>query len=366
MKLSWIPRFFFVVNLITGVSLLIALSSAYISPADMIIPSIAGIAFLQLLIINIIFFFVWLFFNRTYAIYSAIFLIFGFTELPNHFQLNIPSKGNGEEVKVLSLNVRNFDLYNWTENKKTRDRIFHLIRSQKANIVCLQEFFNTTDPDHDFKTLDTIMELDNRYKSHVEYTATVKNTEHWGIATFTNYPVIGQGVINFEEGSNNICIYTDVSIGYQNVRIYNMHLASLGFGQDDYTYLESVVERNENPNVQGSKSVLKKMKLAYEKRSNQVDLVREHMDKSPYPIILCGDFNDTPASYAYSQLVKGLQDSFKRKGNGFGATYNGKLPYLRIDYVFTDPTFEIVNHEVLRGDISDHHPIRTEFIIPDN
>ena len=356
-RLAWIHKLFLVLNLIVGAVMLLSISSNYIDPTTWWLPSVAGLAFGPIFLLNLFFFFSWLIFKRKYAIYSASLLIFGLTELPSHLQFNLPETPQSKVIKVLSHNVRNFDLYNWTENKKTRDKIMHVIKSKNANIICLQEFFNTTDPNHDFKTLDTILQFKNHYLSHVEYTATVKETEHWGIATFTTYDIISTGRINFEEHSNNICIYTDVLVNEDTIRIYNVHLASIKLGKEDYKYLEQVVERNADPSVEGSKSLLNKLKSGYQKRSVQAKAIKEHMDSSPHPVILCGDFNDTPTSFVYNTLVKGLKDSFRKKGLGFGATYNGKLPFLRIDYVFADPSITFLNHDIIRSDISDHYPL---------
>lgn len=356
-KLGWIYKTFLALNFVAGFLLLFSLSAVYIEPSKWWLPSLAGLAFLPIFLINLLFFFAWLLFRRKYTLYAACFLIFGFIELPNHLQFNLTEKPVKKEIKILSHNVRNFDLYNWKENKKTRDEILHVIKFKNANIICLQEFFNTTNPKHDFKTLDIILEFKNHYQSHVEYTATVKETEHWGIATFSTFPIVGKGKITFEEKSHNVCIYSDVLIDSDTFRIYNLHLASVRFGHEDYKYLEKVVDRNIDPNVQGSMSLLHKLISGYEKRSAQANKVKEHMDSSPYPVILCGDFNDTPTSYVYNTLVHNLSDSFTKRGNGFGATYNGKVPFLRIDYIFTDPAIKILKHDIVRADISDHYPI---------
>ena len=103
--------------------------------------------------------------------------------------------------------------------------------------------------------------------------------------------------------------------------------------------------------------LMKKLREAYQRRSVQVRKIREHMNSSPHPIILCGDFNDTPTSYAYHILSKRLKDSYVKRGSGLGTTYNGNLPNLRIDYVFADPFISILDHDLIHTDLSDHYPI---------
>ena len=363
-KIKWLSGLLLILNVVFGVLLLLSISSLYINPNDWWIPSILGLGFLQLFFLNLFFSFIWLFFKRKYLWFSLFFLVFGLTELPNHLQFNLSSKSIAPPTRILSLNVRNFDLYNWSENKKTRDRIIKTIQRAKSDIICLQEFFNTTDPKHDFNTLDTILQSKKKYNYHVEYTATVKETEHWGIATFTSYPIISKGRITFENKSNNICIYTDVLIKNDTVRVYNMHLASVKFGQEDYSYLKKIGVKVEE-DVTGLTNLVRKLRPAFLTRAEQALAVKKHMRESPYPIVLCGDFNDTPTSFTYSRLCEGLKDSFKAKGSGFGATYNGNLPFLRIDYVMADPEIRILKHEVIHTDISDHYPVIVNIEIPD-
>lgn len=363
-KIKWLAQLLLLINLGVGFLLLVSLSSTYVDPINWWLPSILGLGFLQLFFINVLFLPVWLVLNKRYALYSLVFLVFGFTELPNHLQFNLQEDSNTNTTKVLTLNVRNFDLYNWSMNKKTRDKILKTINGTEAEIICLQEFFNTTDPNHDFVTLDTILKFKRKYVSHIEYTSTVKGTEHWGISTFSTYPIIGGGKIPFEKNSNNICIYSDLKIDKDTFRVYNLHLASLKFAKEDYQYIEKVRKHIDQEDVNGGKGLVKKLNNAFINRSMQSQKVKKHMNDSPYPIILCGDFNDTPTSFAYNTLAKGLQDSFKKKGNGFGSTYNGILPFLRIDYILADRRIKILKHEIIRNNLSDHFPISVSLELP--
>ena len=363
-RTKWIRITGLVMAVFFGTLLLISLSSQYLDPNEFWLPSLLGLAYIQLFVINCLIFALFVLFKRDYLWISLFFLVFGFTELPNHLQFNFESKARERSVKVYSLNVRNFDLYNWSENKKTRDRILKSINQSRADIVCLQEFFNTVDPAHDFITLDTIVKFKKQYHQHIEYTSVVKETEQWGIATFTSYPIAGQGSIRFEKGSNNVCIYTDVIIGEDTVRIYNVHLASVKFGQEDYKYIEEMSGTMDSE-VEGFTSLSKKLRRAFRVRASQARKVREHMEDSPFPVILCGDFNDTPNSFTYRTLADGLNDSFRQKGSGLGATYNGKISFLRIDYVLSDLDIDVLKHEVIHTDISDHFPLLVHLELSD-
>lgn len=82
-----------------------------------------------------------------------------------------------------------------------------------------------------------------------------------------------------------------------------------------------------------------------------------HVNSSPYKVILAGDFNDTPVSYFYRQVTDKLYDSFTESGNGFGSTYNGIFPLLRIDYIFHGEGLHSYNHTVHSEQLSDHYAV---------
>jgi len=83
----------------------------------------------------------------------------------------------------------------------------------------------------------------------------------------------------------------------------------------------------------------------------------DHIYDCPYPVVLAGDFNDTPVSYAYNQTRKYLTDSFVESGSGVGCTYIGDFPSFRIDYVFHSEEIESANYTTLDYHFSDHKPV---------
>ena len=101
------------------------------------------------------------------------------------------------------------------------------------------------------------------------------------------------------------------------------------------------------------------MRTAYRKRAEQARTVRAEIEKSPYPVILCGDFNDTPSSYTYHKVAQKLEDAFVEAGNGMGKTYAGIFPSFRIDYIFHDTIFSANQFRTIKADYSDHYPVTT-------
>lgn len=264
----------------------------------------------------------------------------------------------------MSYNSMLFDLYNWSKNIQSRNIILTTLAEENPDILCLQEFY-TSEEVNDFNNIDTLTNLLNAKNSHIEYTTTLRKLDHWGIATFTKYPIIRKGKIQFNTRTNNICIYTDMIINKDTVRVYNMHLQSISFSKADYKFISEM--QDDTTVVEGemekSKSILRRIKRAFVKRAIQADIIATHIETCPYKIILCGDFNDTPASYVYRTIRGNLKDAFVESGTGFSQTYAGKFPRFRIDYILHSDDFESKNYHHLTETLTDHYPIVTHISV---
>lgn len=254
-----------------------------------------------------------------------------------------------------------FDLYNWKKNKETRSKILTELNEINPDILCVQEFYTSEDR-NDFNNLDTVRTLLNLRYVHQEYTTTLRKTDHWGIATFSKYPIVNQGKIEFNTKANNLCIFTDIVLGSDTFRVYNVHLQSISFSKEDNKFLSEVVSEKDATNeIEKSKSILRRLKRAFVKRSHQADMIALHMSTSPYKIIVCGDFNDTAASYVYHKLSQNLQDAFIQKGMGFGRTYAGEWPQFRIDYILYDSDLICTDYKRGEETFTDHYPVTAYF-----
>jgi len=106
------------------------------------------------------------------------------------------------------------------------------------------------------------------------------------------------------------------------------------------------------------------LRIAFINRGQQADIVKKHINSSPFPVILCGDLNDTPSSYAYRKITSGLTDAFVESGRGFAVTYAGEsFPSFRIDYIFHDEVFESRRFTRHKISYSDHYPISCTLVM---
>jgi endonuclease/exonuclease/phosphatase family metal-dependent hydrolase len=363
-KLSFLNKIILAINLLAVILLLISELASFICPENYWVLAIFGLGFPIAVLINFLFVFYWLITNRKIlSLLSLITILLGANILLGFVQYNFNTmlpenvKKEHREVKIMSYNVRLFDLYNWWHNLETRSKMFNLLTNENPDIACFQEFFHSDRGQ--FHNLDTLVQFMNAKNYHVEYTINLRKSDHWGMATFSKYPIVNKGKIEFGgKYSNNSCIYSDIKINEDTIRVYNIHLQSINFLKKDYSFMDSLIDKDQDAQIKGSKRILKLLRNAYIKRAKQTDMVAEHIRNSPYPVIVCGDFNDPPSSYAYHILSHHLKDAFCESGWGYGQTYiGGSVPSFRIDYILHDKKFKAYEFTTIHKAYSDHYPI---------
>lgn len=346
-------KILFYINFIFAVCLLLAYSAYFVNPNTSYIPAFFGLTYYIWLAINVFFILIWFFLKVRYSLLSILVIAVGFTlhkkQFATHFSINLnPPDGY---FKYMSYNVQLFGLYNWKENKQHRDEVFRYLKKEDPDIITFQEYYE--DDLKRFKTTDTLRQIINAKNVHFGVASSLKNTQHWGIATYSKFPIINKGEIKFSKSKGNICIYTDIKIGKDTVRVFNVHFQSNHLHTES---IEKIIQGDSTAKVLAF-DMLKALKKGYIKRAGQVDTVASAISMSPYPVIVSGDFNDMPISYTYKKLTENLQDAFLNEGGGFGFTYAGKIPFLRIDYILHNDKIDAKNFKVSSKKLSDHYPI---------
>ena len=276
----------------------------------------------------------------------------------NIITTEIPAQSKSQ-FKLMSYNVRLFDLYNpiRKEALNTRNSIFNYLRKENPDILCVQEYYQREKPSS-FETKDSVMQIMQGPWLHKKGLYLHKSKQIFGLATFSKLPIIHKGNVQHKEstGNNkNYCIYIDIVKSKDTVRIYNVHLQSIKLETDYYT--KTITEGNQEETKAGMKRAYAKLKKAFSIRAEQSAAVSDHILNAPYPVIVCGDFNDTPMSYTYHRFESRLVDAFRNTSNGFGATYVGLLPAGRIDYIFHSNELNSSNFNIQKRALSDHRAI---------
>ena len=360
-----------VINVIVAVSLLLAYLCVVVHPITIWWIGFFGLAYLHLLVVNFCFVVFWLctLKKKMFVISMAIILI-GWPLLERNIQLfgkKLPENENQNwNLKVLSFNVQGFLQKERIQSDGTYLNLFDFIRNEDADIICIQEFAvyswnNKLNKENAHKHFDKtpyyLIELtaDGATGSHYQF----------GIATFSKHPIIRNKLI-YTDGTSNACMYSDLLIGSDTVRLFNIHLKSVSFQNDEKRLLHNVLKRGyDRSDVRAAKGILRQLSLSSFKRAEQVEILCSHIEQSPYPVIICGDFNDPPISFSYQRVRGNRKDAFVEAGSGWSTTYHiGRIASLRIDCILYSDDFKAYNYESPRVLLSDHFPVMCRLVKP--
>jgi Metal-dependent hydrolase len=355
-----LSKIFFRINIVAAALLGFSYLSVFINPQYFWPIAFFGLLYPFLVLLNLIFVIVWAFRLKPQVFLSLITIAIGWTFIIRYVQFEIPFIKKKEvpissnSFKILTFNVRLFNRYNWAKDPETSHEIFSFIEKEMPDVICFQEFF--TRSKGELSEEEIIKHLKNTKFHHIKYSLTRTGTSGFGIATFSRFPIVGMGEILFTK-TYNLCIYTDMVVHGDTIRIYNNHLQSVRFLKQNYAFIDTLKIRYSQEEINGILDITNRLKWAFERRATQAEAIAAHVKRSPYPAIVCGDFNDSPVSYTYQTMNKNLNDAFEEAGTGIGNTYLGKFPSYRIDYILLNKKFKVYNFFTPKLNLSDHYPV---------
>ncbi len=364
---SILKNVLYFLNICAVAGLLASYFSGYISPDKFWLLAFFGLAYPVFLIINILFVLFWLITWKRFVFVSLVTIIAGYTNLLAVYPVRFshPEVSPKAKIKIVSFNVHSLYGNKIEDNQQeTKSKVTEFLARQNADLICVQEFFAIGE---DFS--QTLSKFANSihlpFYSFRNYRDFNNKRKINAIATFSRFPIVNFGCLKLP-GHSYYAIFSDIIMNRDTIRVYNLHLESIRFGNDDYTFYSQLTEpdiEEGTPIQEGSKRMLWKLRKAFILRSKEVNILAVHIGACPYPVILSGDFNDTPSSYTYHQLTKRLKDSFPESGHGlFQSTYAGKLPSFRIDYILHSVQFKAISYGTFDVDLSDHYPITTTLV----
>lgn len=343
--LKLLDKIVFIVSIAALSGLLGAYTARYVNPDVFVIPSLLGLAYPYLLVANILLLFYWTARWKKTGIVTFLILCAGIPFFTSYYGTNRSDAASvSSDISVLSYNVRFFDKFGWSKNKQTYRKLLDYLNRFEGDFSCLQEFpaDNHTLPQQQIvKSLST-------HPYHFL---------HKDMAIFSRLPILHTGRIAFDGEHTGSAQYCDVLKGKDTIRVYNIHLESYRLGHKERKFVKEIANGATHDFSDGVKNILSHIVRANKARARQALLLREHIARSPYKVILCGDFNDTPLSYTYNTIRSQLTDTFLQKGRGLGNTYIGEFPSFRIDYIFHSQEFVTTDYTRHNISLSDHYPI---------
>ena len=361
---NWFSRLLFWINIFFGISLAISYLSEYINPNQFWIPAFFGLAYPFLCLTNFLFIVYWLINRNWRFIFSLSIILIGYKELGRTVNLNFlktkESICQGPSLKLMTYNVHSFKSLEFENNSFIRSQIMNIIRKENPDIIGFQEFF--TKSNGEFDNLDTLKKILNN--PYVFYHKVDSNKEEsTGMALFSKFPLKNLHALGFEKSLTvNGILEGDIESPLGVIRFYCVHLQSIVFNSGDYAYLGRIKQKIK-PELSSSKHIAGKLKIAFIKRADQAQQVRNSILDCKIPVLVFGDFNDTPVSYSFRTILGKMKSCFSEKGIGLGRTYNGIFPNFQIDHILCDTLFQVNSYKIIEKKLSDHFPVTTELCI---
>ena len=354
-KLSWRARIALFVNLLALLGLVLGLLSSGFDPRTYVLSSLHSLSLPYFALLNLLFVGFWLAKLRWPFILSLIGLLAASPRLSSLVKLGSPLRPvEGEAVRLMSYNVRMFNRYKWIDRKGVALEIKELISAYAPDILCFQEYHeNSNTPKFDYPTRH-VLKLANGHTGE--------------LAIFSRYTEVKRGYLALGSKTGpeqRSMIYSDLIVQGDTLRLINVHLASLGLGNKQRRWMEGEASQDEDVEdlKTGVLEGLRRLLRSSQNRADEIDDLLEFIEKSPHPVMVCGDLNDVPGSYAFERIKRyGLSDSFEKAGRGLGETFAGSRLPLRIDAVWADSASTFVKHRVIRKKLSDHYPLAVDFI----
>lgn len=362
---SFLDKLVRLVAVVLAIALVLGFIAGRFDPRDYKYMPFFGLAYPFILLFNVLMIVWWCFRKRwKFVVGTSVLILMGWNALTATIGMfgntGEGSKGNPEHIRMMTYNVHSFKPYGMENVEPVKQQMLEVIRNENPDIICFQEYF--TRRRGSFDITDSLKRiLKTPYYYFVP--SSENNYEATGLAIFSRYPIKNRGIILFgNDFAGNASIYVDLLINNQKMRVYNVHLQSISFDKQDYNYIDKVTKKMD-AELLPSKRIVGMLRSAFLKRSEQVDIMKQHLAGCETPYLIAGDFNDTPASYAVTQLTSSLNNAFREQGSGLGRTYNGKFPNFQIDYIATTKNIKVHNYHIIEAKLSDHFPVRSDLTL---
>lgn len=350
----------FVLTLCVSVSLVAAYISPCVDPSRVWYFAFFGLFFPVFYIANIILGLYWaLRWKRTFFLCALVFLI-GIGNISSFYKFSFAKQyakiKEAGSIKVLTYNVAAF----WGNDGSGSDThtakdVLGFIKEEDPDIICFQEFSTSTKYPRDYVDKEL---SDWKYK-FVSDPANRKIK----LAVYSKYPIISKGEMSFPETGNTV-LYGNVKVDDDTIRVINSHLHITHVDRDNVRFIDEYGFSLSEESKVKMRQIAGRLRRGFTARSEQADSVAVLIRSSDIPTVVCGDFNDTPMSYAYRTIRGDYQDTFVNKGNGKGYTYKQLHHMLRIDFILHSNSLGTVSYDSPNVPWSDHNPVTAIITLP--
>ena len=351
-----------VVNILTLVALAVGVVLVAVGYSDRVSPTVhpwvacAGMAMPAVLVLNLAMLLVMLSVKWRRAWIPLAAFAVAYMPIRTYIPLHLPveeAETHGDDV----LRLMTYNVCTYGGNFKYEhalDTIFNYVKAQDIDVLCIQEGHTVKKihPEERWKELFP-------YQDTLTVSANIKGMTN-ALGIYTRLPIIRRERIPYESKSNGSIAYY-LLYGSDTVIVVNNHLECTHISKEQRdSYSEIFQGKHERQEAEEQLlTLVDKLGESMVKRAPEAEAVHRYVEAHrQYPIIVCGDFNDTPISYVCHTIKKGLTDCFAEAGCGLGLSYNRKGFNFRIDHIFCSKDFTPIQCKVDgKMDASDHYPM---------
>jgi len=285
----------------------------------------------------------------------------------NLFPTKVTPAQDSTKFKVLTFNVENFDVKTGVKDEQNHKGIAtaRYILEQDADVVLLQEASLSAD----FNNLAFIDSLKRKYpyRDHGYHDQVILSKHPYQPVVDDS---IKDGFASPDNPLNSYHFYVrafDVLVPGHKVRFFNLHLNSLRLSAHDREFYENLTrlkpEQKASANKEASLNLLSKLNKAFSVHAKEASLVRQVIDQSDANVIVCGDFNDVPTSWAYRKIMgSDMTDAWVECGFGPTTTFHANRLFFKIDHILYRGDMQAVEIHRHKKGASDHYPLVATFV----
>lgn len=323
----------------------------FTNPNEWWLPAFSGLFLPLILIVNFIILLFWAYYRKLWIIFPLIALAANYNFFASMYRFPGNDRMTASSGQPLTIASYNIEGAYWITKYPDKYDVKKMIRDNRIDVLCFQEFCE-----------DATISADSALRRfNMPYRATFFTRQtQWancGVIIYSKYPIVSHGAISFNSVVNG-AMWADIKVNNDTIRIFNNHLQTTNFSQNKVEYNRQKSVRDWKGQAHTLVNILNSLKENFRKRADQATLVRQMIDTSRYPVIVCGDFNDTPVSFAFNHIATpGLKDGFRDCGKGYGHSFNGLKRILRIDFMAYGDKFKGLEYYSPEQQWSDHKPV---------
>lgn len=240
------------------------------------------------------------------------------------------------------------------------NRTLQQIIDRDADMVCLQEVFA-----HKIKNRIDSLKITRAQREKIDSIYPYHKMTFDGMVFLSKYPFRGDRYQR-KPGDAAEMSRLEVEAEGHRLTIFNLHLQSLGLKRSEKKVFKELTD------MSGTRDDIKEMRNTLLSKYKQANITRADQaarivgyiaEDGGENVIVCGDFNDVPASYTYRLIRKaGLHDAYRETAFWPGVTHYADNFYFRIDHILYRGGLKAVN--VHRGNVrsSDHYWLEATFL----